>query len=30
VKTDVIAGENHLTVAPILITHGLEWVLAQP
>jgi predicted alpha/beta superfamily hydrolase len=30
VRTDVVAGENHLTVAPILITHGLEWVLAQP
>jgi predicted alpha/beta superfamily hydrolase len=30
VRTDVIAGENHLTVAPVLVTRGLEWVLAQP
>lgn len=26
-RTDVIAGEDHLTVAPILITRGLEWIL---
>jgi predicted alpha/beta superfamily hydrolase len=30
VRTEVVAGENHLTVAPTLVTHGLEWVLAQP
>ena len=28
VRTDVIADENHLTVAPTLITRGLEWTLA--
>lgn len=26
-RTDVIAGEDHLTVAPVLITRGLVWVL---
>jgi len=26
--TEIVAGENHLTVAPVLITHGLEWALA--
>ena len=26
-RTDVIAGEDHLTVAPILITRGLMWAL---
>lgn len=26
-RTDVVAGEDHLSVAPILITHGLQWVL---
>jgi hypothetical protein len=26
-RTDVIAAEDHLTVAPILITRGLMWVL---
>lgn len=26
-RTDVVAGEDHLTVAPILITRGLMWVL---
>lgn len=28
VRTEVVADENHLTVAPALITHGLEWTLA--
>jgi hypothetical protein len=27
VRTDVIAGENRLTVAPVLITRGLMWAL---
>ncbi|HEX5687707.1 MAG TPA: alpha/beta hydrolase-fold protein [Ideonella sp.] len=27
VRADVIAGEDHLTVAPILITRGLKWAL---
>ncbi|WP_374563661.1 alpha/beta hydrolase [Ideonella sp.] len=26
-RADVIAGEDHLTVAPILITRGLKWAL---
>jgi hypothetical protein len=26
--TEIVPGENHLTVAPALITHGLEWALA--
>ena len=28
VRTEVIADENHLTVAPALVTRGLEWTLA--
>jgi predicted alpha/beta superfamily hydrolase len=28
VRTEIVGGENHLTVAPVLITHGLEWALA--
>lgn len=27
-RTDIIAGEDHLTVAPALITRGLMWTLA--
>lgn len=27
VRSDVIAGEDHLTVAPVLITRGLLWTL---
>ena len=27
-RTEVIAGEDHLTVAPTLMTHGLMWTLA--
>jgi hypothetical protein len=27
VRADVIPGEDHLTVAPILITRGLKWAL---
>ena len=27
-RTDVIAGEDHLTVAPALVTRGLMWTLA--
>ena len=27
VRAEVITGEDHLTVAPILITRGLKWVL---
>jgi predicted alpha/beta superfamily hydrolase len=27
IRTDVIAAEDHLTVAPVLITRGLMWVL---
>lgn len=27
VRSEVIADENHLTVAPILMTHGLLWTL---
>ncbi len=29
VRTDIIAGEDHLTVAPILMTHGLLWTLGS-
>ena len=28
-RSEVIADEDHLTVAPILITHGLLWVLGS-
>jgi len=28
IRSDVIAGEDHLTVAPVLITRGLMWTLA--
>ncbi|MCK9687372.1 alpha/beta hydrolase [Scleromatobacter humisilvae] len=28
VRTDIVAGEDHLTVAPALITRGLMWTLS--
>jgi predicted alpha/beta superfamily hydrolase len=28
-RTDVIGGEDHLTVAPVLITRGLLWTLGE-
>ena len=27
ITSEVIAGEDHLTVGPIIITHGLIWAL---